>query len=347
MVELDRYYTPDAEAVQIVESLSSVAVRSCVDTACGSGNLLKACERVHPRVRCIGMDRDRRAIAKLIGERPKWLLGVGDLLRPATWDRVIVGVRRSPEYVLINPPFSMGDSKGKTVEFGGRSLRVSIAMAHLLMTLERFDPVYGGRAIVPESLLYSDLDAAARVAIQKKFSLRLVSELRNTTFHGARANALVVALERQTLVRNLETKPGQEPLDPCGVKVIRGGLPVFEAVTSRAGLPFVHSTDLVAMSCGSFPARKVRVIGRGVVSGHMVLVPRVGVPTLASIAPLKLARRVQLSDCVIALKASSGIATRELARRIRREWSSFVKIYRGTGARYTTVAKLEAWLGGG
>ena len=344
MMDLDRYYTPDAEADRIAESLSPEAVRSCVDTACGSGNLLKACERVHPRVRCIGMDRDRRAITKLISERPKWLLGVGDLLRPETWDKTIARVRRSPEYVLINPPFSMGASKGRTVEFAGKSLRASVAMAHLLTTLERFDPIHGGRAIVPESLVYSELDAAARAAIQEEFKLRILNELHNTTFRGARANALVIAIERRSRSLNRETSQCREAVGPRGAEVIRGGLPVFEAVTSRAGLPFVHSTDLATLRGGATPSRKERAIARGVVTGHVVLIPRVGVPTRSSIAPLKLSRPVQLSDCVIAHKIASPRAARELARRIRRQWPSFVEIYRGTGARYTTVAKLQAWL---
>jgi hypothetical protein len=290
------------------------------------------------------MDRDRRAITKLITERPKWVLGVGDLLRPETWDKAIARVRSSPDYVLINPPFSMGASRWRAVEFGGKSFRTSVAMAHLLMTLQRFEPLYGGRAIVPESMLYSELDAPARAVMLEEFNLRILSELHNTTFHGARANALVIAIERRPQSLSRGMKPSHPVTGARGVEIIRGGLPVFEAVTTGAGLPFVHSTDLAALSNGTRRLRKVRAIGRGIVAGHVVLIPRVGVPPFSSIAPLKLSRRVQLSDCVIALKTRSESASRGLARRIRRSWPHFVAIYRGTGARYTTVAKLREWL---
>jgi hypothetical protein len=346
-LELDRYYTPDAEATRVAESLAVARVESCIDTACGSGSLLKACERVHPRARCIGMDRDRAAIRKLSKERPKWVLTVGDLLRPKTWEHPIADAKPSPDYVLINPPFSMRTSKGVLVKVGAKEIRCSIAMSHLLTTLRVFAPRFGGAAIVPESLMYSELDEAARGIIANDYALEVVRGLRNTTFQGTRANALVVRITRgpRQTVQGRDTRLVSSVR---GVHVVRGGLPIFEAAPWRGGVPLLHSTALSDLASGGELddlCRRVRPIERGLVRGHGVLVPRVGALKPESIAAVHLQQQVQLSDCVIALMVPSAAAARQLASDIRRCRATFADTYRGTGAKFTTMRRLSAWLG--
>ncbi len=127
---------------------------------------------------------------------------------------------------------------------------------------------------------------------------------------------------------------------------VRGGLPVFEARGLSKGIPYIHSTSIravvadgTATGCGL-----VRPIQRGVVAGHVILLPRVGVPQPDLVRPIYLARKTQLSDCVVAIKLSSRHRAETTAKRIRENWSSLIALYRGTGARYVTVARLGDWL---
>jgi hypothetical protein len=62
------------------------------------------------------------------------------------------------------------------------------------------------------------------------------------------------------------------------------------------------------------------------------------------VVALKLLGEVQLSDCVIALKVGSRRDSLRLRKLVLSQWDSFASLYRGTGARFTTVARLTDWL---
>lgn len=198
-VDLDRYYTPMAVAERVVEATGASDMESCVDTACGGGSLLRASESRFPRVRCIGVDRDRGAILRLAREKPGWILSRADLLRLKPEDSIAAldhGV--GCDFALMNPPFSMGRAKGTLVAWRERRFRASVAMGHVLRTLELFSPRRGGVAVVPESLMFSRLDDDARRALAAYYRLDIVGSLKNSTFRGARANALLVRFSAQS-----------------------------------------------------------------------------------------------------------------------------------------------------
>jgi hypothetical protein len=76
----------------------------------------------------------------------------------------------------------------------------------------------------------------------------------------------------------------------------------------------------------------------------VVLLPRVGNPRREQVVALYLQEPVQLSDCVISLQVVSLRDARLLRRRLLQKWDEFVCLYRGTGARFVTVARLQNWL---
>ena len=52
---------------------------------------------------------------------------------------------------------------------------------------------------------------------------------------------------------------------------------------------------------------------------------------------------VQLSDCVIGIRFPSYDAATKTAETIRANSDSLVSLYKGTGARYVTVRRVEEW----
>src|SRR5206468_3996675 len=126
-------------------------------------------------------------------EKPNWILSAGNLLDRTTWSNLSI-LKYSPrcDHVVINPPFSMKASHGVLASWGPELFRCSLSMSHLLATLKVFAPRFGGAAVVPESLMFSERDAQARAALEQDYLLDVVRSLKNTTFRGARANALVV-----------------------------------------------------------------------------------------------------------------------------------------------------------
>jgi hypothetical protein len=345
-MDLDRYYTPPVIASELVAvGLSTApAARVVADTACGAGNLLVAAEGLVAGSVCIGMDNDRNAIRRLRSRNPRWLLSVADVLDPRFASVRAVTMAPACDLLTLNPPFSMF-AKSVSASFYGSKVRSSVAMAHVLRSLETFQPVGGAVAIVPESLLFSDIDAKARALVACRYEARILRGLRNSTFRGARANALLVQWTPRTEVENADdvASPPQVLIDPV---VTRGGLPLFEARNKRRGLPLVHSTSIATIAkTGDFDhCVRVKGIGRGVVCGTLLFLPRVGVPSRKHCQIVRVESPVQLSDCVFALGFSSMRKALRFRRGMLGDWPSLVDRYRGTGARYISVAKMKEWV---
>lgn len=347
-MDLDRYYTPPPIASELVAAgLAMVpCARVVADTACGAGNLLAAAQGALDNATCIGTDTDRNAIRRLRLSNPRWLLSVANVLDHHAFQRVRA-VTEAPDCDLLtlNPPFSMSASKSVPASFFGAEIRTSVAMAHVLRSLEVFEPTGGAVAIVPESLLFSDVDAAARRLLEQRYEASILRGLSNSTFRGARANALLVKwTPRSAIIEPTDLIANSDyPLEPT---VTRGGLPVFEARGSRTGIPHVHSSNIADLVASGSTAefRKVKAINRGVVTGVMLLLPRVGVPLRSHVRTVRLSSPIQLSDCVFALQFSSVHRANQFRRRAFERWENLTNQYRGTGARYISVTRMNAWV---
>ena len=340
---MDRFYTPDRLAATLTDALGYQSVDSCADPNCGYGQLLLSAEARWPKAQFRGLDIDRRAVHRVRRRRPQWTVSVGDLLSRRSVARTqVVRCGASCDILLANPPFSMGARNG--VLPVGSPYRCSIAMAHIRAAIELFRPRLAVGAIVPESLLYSELDEAARDDLAAEWVIEEVLSVSQATFRGTRAHSSLIVLRPN----NDEVgDSGGMPVPEDGgmdADLVRGGLPVHSAlVTPEGGVPFVHSTDLTALANGSYRTKSVFPIGRGCVVGAVILLPRVGVPSIDHIAPLEFGQPIQLSDCVIGLRFSSHDAATRTAQMIRAKAESLVSLYKGTGARYVTVRRIEEW----
>ncbi len=342
-IDLDRYYTPEDVAVSALErGVFPIVPKVCADSTCGSGRLLDAANAVFGSVESIGIDCDVEAISQLRLRRPDWHLSVGDLLHPSTSETIH---RQQPvDLLVLNPPFSHGQKKFVEIQFAGKKMRGSIAMAHLLRSFDLFQPSFGAIVIAPESLLYSETDHDARQALAENYHFTKLADLQRCTFRGARVQASVVQI-----------RPGGHPQsrqeirnynDAIQAKLVRGSLPVHLNVPDPSGVPFVHSTDLKSIAAaGKIDGlSKTSNVAKGRTKGWVILVPRVGLPDCQAVKAIKLEQTVQLSDCVIALEFSTKGAATKAEKRIHSRWSEFKDLYRGTGARYITIARLALWL---
>lgn len=342
-IDLDRYYTPEDVAVSALERGAFPFVpKVCADSTCGSGRLLDAANAVFGSVESIGVDRDVEAISQLRLRRPGWHLSVGDLLHPSTSDSL---PRQQPvDLLVLNPPFSHGHKKFVEIQFAGKEMRGSIAMAHLLRSFDLFQPRLGAIVIAPESLLYSETDQDARQALAENYQLTKLADLQRCTFRGARVRASVVQI-----LPGVHQHSHQEIGQYNGVipaRLVRGSLPVYLNVPDPAGVPFVHSTDLKSIAAAGKidDLSKTRNVAKGRTKGWVILIPRVGLPDCQAVKAIKLEHTVQLSDCVIALEFSTKAAATKAEKRIHSRWMEFTGLYRGTGARYITMARLSVWL---
>lgn len=347
---MDRYYTPPELAVDIISKLhKDLSPRSCIDTACGGGNLLEAAVKTFPRINCIGIDKDKTAIQRLKRKRPDWLLSVGDMLEESSFARTqAMSMRNNTDLLFINPPFSHNRRKKVNTVYAEKSIKASVAMAHILTSLRVFQPKLGSLIILPESVIYSDVDEIARNLLMAQYRVDIVDELKNDTFSGTRANSVVVNLIPTCALSSRKIDRLRKiPKKILGtMRICRGGLPVFEATPCSNGVPLFHTTDIRNRISRKYIDNRVLVkpLNRGLIAGWVILLPRVGIPDFDSITPIHLGRTVQMSDCVIALRFSDKSKAQSMADVVKRCWIDFVALYKGTGARYTTVSRLTDWV---
>jgi len=338
-MKLDKYYTPPETALELAQVFGDHKIRTVADGACGDGNLLRAAELHFNKVTCRGVDVDTTTVRRLRRRHPHWLISTANMLIPRSRN-AIVGDVRTHDAVLLNPPFSMHARKYIVGALNKEHVKCSIAMAHILANISTFNPRHGLSAIVPESLMYSQIDTAARGMLSKTYSIRIIKELRNTTFSGTRVNSLILRIA--PVVEDISSVVCLPAIWSGKPKctIVRGGLPLHEARFDKNGLPLIHSTDIVSVASELTPEKRVRPIGRGLVKGTAVLLPRVGIPAPAAIVHRQLHYTAQLSDCVIALLFSSQSAAHMFARALKCNREILDKLYRGTGARYVTVSRL-------
>ena len=340
---MDRYYTPEPLARELLGECSfEGSTRSVVDPSCGGGALLDAAEKMLGVTECAGIDLDGPAIRSLRRSRPHWRLSVADVLceRSIRGSAVARGSTR-PDLLLLNPPFSQSKNRSEKYSWNSEeAIRVGRAMLFLLRTIDLFRPTRGVFAIVPESLMYLDLDSEGRAKIQSHFKLRELASLKSTAFSGARVRSVAIELLPNGV------SPEDAPLHVerrWSVGFERGTLPVHQASPARNGVPFVHTSDLVDFVKTRSVSERVSP-GRVRHRGWALLLPRVGLPNRSAVKACFIRAPLRLSDCVIALWCNSRHDARAIEDMFQANWHSLLGLYRGTGARYVTVARFSKWL---
>ncbi|MEQ9414564.1 MAG: hypothetical protein RIF39_12075 [Cyclobacteriaceae bacterium] len=112
--------------------------------------------------------------------------------------------------------------------------------------------------------------------------------------------------------------------------------------SSKSGYYLVHSTNLKNNGVENLAYKMKHKYSK--LKGPAVLLPRVGKPTKSKICILESESTVILSDCVLAIETLTINDAVNLQKTIIRRWASFSQMYQGTGAKYTTVKKLEIFL---
>jgi predicted RNA methylase len=340
-LRFDQYFTPPDVACRLASLIQPFNPLSVVDSNCGHGELLAACQPISSCKTFAGIDIDKQVISALASAEPSWRLNNGDALTRAAWSAFDESNFCA---AILNPPFSLKSKRLSLTEYSTTELAASPALSHVLATIEFARPNVIA-AILPESCASSDLDRHARMQINRAYDVEVVERLGARTFPGAVANAFIARMVRRKS-SEMKTVACSQTAVTSNVEVIRGGLPVHLRVPQPySGLPYIHSTNLRNLSKSSIGAlERVSPISRGVLKGHFVLFPRVGVPSLDVLQAVSFHQRVQLSDCVMGIRCRDKRHAHQIAEFLKLNYTEFCGLYRGTGARYTTVTAVVSWL---
>ena len=296
-----------------------------------------------PDAQPLGVDLDFAAVAAMRRRWPKGIFSNCDALKPSSLFKSRVWrVRDQVDVVLANPPFGQRSRRMLEISSWGRRIRCGLAAAHVLAALRNFSPEKMV-VIVPQSLLYSERDSAALQVITTKYRMENLMSVGRDGFHTANATVNVLRFTRRSMVNTRYDAANDDPhRHLANVALVRGGIPmhVVNGRECRSGIQLCHTRTI----SGRMSPIHVRPISRGVVSGHLVLLPRVGFPRMIHLRRRSSSSPIQLSDCVLAICCRSVCDADSVASHLTDIYDELLSCWRGTGAPYTSIKRLQGFL---
>lgn len=332
----DFYPTPPTIATRVAAASRISLPKVVADFSAGDGSLLRAASDRWPSAGIIATDIQSKLVRQIKAANPTWIAGTCDFLleRSVRSCRSLAGREGAVDLVLLNPPFS---PRGQAIKESSRAVP-SIALRFLLRATAYASPEAEICAILPISSLYGEKDRSARLRLESDWSIDLVEKLPRGSFPGCFAEAAIVRLSRKSSdgdKKNLERPP---PFDHA--TITRGRVHVHTAKPKRGGprVEFIHSTNLTnfKVSRSSLHVDPVHVI-----AGPAILIHRVGRPSRSKVCMLEAGRRVQLSDCVIAIQAHGSEEIESIFENLMENYPILKSAYIGTGAPFITVSRLS------
>lgn len=346
---MDKHYTPNGMASEIVKAIQLSKPRIVADFAAGDGALLHAVRERWKSVALVATDIDPVSVASLRLRFNGLEAEVCDFLcsemRAAC--SLLNRVAGKISLAIINPPFSCRGNSKFEVFLSGKKVTCSKAMAFAINSLQYLSKRGQLIALLPSSCLTSQKDAEARAALEQTYEIRLFGGARPYDFPGCSVNVSFVAIRRKASADNV-VKITSSDCTERDVSVIyramlfRGSVPVHELSQSEAeGVPFVHSTHL---RNGTACLEAKTSIARSLIRGPAVLLPRVGRFGRDKICLYESKESIVISDCVIAILCADRGGALAIFNGLQSNFDYILNLYAGSCAPYITLARLQAAL---
>lgn len=344
-MSLDAYYTPEAAAKKLVAKLA-FSPKLVGDFCAGGGELLRACESIFTGVKCIAVDKSKRAVKNLRAIHKDWDVFCADFLSDKNMLRTGLATNVF-DLVVLNPPFTCRGKRYK-IELDDQLFTGSKALLFLVRALMYVRK--GGilRAILPSGTICSERDASLVLYLKRVYRFRTYWSSSQISFNGKTPCVVFVDMRKPVEEKStVKIKAVEKFAVPAYLS--RGCLNVIDAEKVRGNvrqdnmLRYVHTTDLrcgKVCDSGCFVPRG----GHRVVFGPGVFLPRVGTPSRDKICIISPGCSYVLSDCVIAVLCKSLSSSRRLRQLILNHWGEYLEMYAGTGAQYTTLKRLSSFL---
>jgi hypothetical protein len=354
---MDSYYTPIEIAKEMVNAVKDLKPDLIADFAVGNGALLKVANEYWTNAKFIANDIDPKVVRDLKADYPKWETSSRNFFDSSLVSscRVLSEVKKKVSLILLNPPFSCKGGTVKNIEINGQEIRCSNAMAFLIKAIDFLSEEGQLVAVLPISTLFNEKDKDAWSIIKGMAKVKYHKEYYRKRFSKAIPNTAIVHIkllsvkDRKKKLRLISSNSeiSSSYITPdlgASVYVIRGNTPMFkwEHISDEQGIPFIHTSDLQygrVQHSHRFVSCESKTI-----QGSMILIPRVGRPSLEKITHLEGENRVVLSDCVISILCENPEVTTKLYNVLRENWHILKTLYKGTCAPYITINNLVGLL---
>ncbi|APX16099.1 hypothetical protein BWR17_09795 [Phaeobacter inhibens] len=335
-------YTPERTSEQLVAASRLASPKTVADFCAGSGNLLASARRRWPNADLYANDINPLVVDSL----PNTYWSNRDFLSEEFDTHAGGSFPRKFDAILLNPPFSMERSKQYNARGTFSKTRGSVAFAFLFTALDYLNRDGELLAIMPTSTLKSERDALLREELRAAFKCRILCPPNYDRFPGLDVSTYLMSV-RPIVKRTksaLVVDPSPKKSFPWSVT--RGSLSVRRNLrTVQTGLHgWIHTTSIEdSMVVGRYElpvgvqAKNVKFAPK-----NSLVVPRVGKVKPGDLFLTK--RREILSDCLLGVTFDDPTLARVVLEKIQENFSSFVRIYGGTGAPYTTQVKVSEYI---
>jgi Methyltransferase small domain len=337
-------YTPQEVSDELVAASSMHSPQTVVDFCAGNGSLLSAAHRRWPGARLFANDVDPLVYEALPNAR--WIRS--DFLSLCFDESAALKFPNTYDLVLLNPPFSFQRTQEHHPRGSFSSVRCSVAFAFLFTALEYLNNEGELLAIMPTSTLRSDRDAAAREMLKRSYKCMVVSQPSYDRFPGLDVSTYLLSIRPRNQAGGESVTDGHRRQTAMPWLVTRGAISVRRANrTEHSGIHnWIHTTSIRSSEVvvryelphGLMP-RDQKVAPK-----NSLVLPRVGRVKPGNL--LVTTRREILSDCLLSVTFDDPSHPSEALRRICSDFCSFANIYGGTGAPYTTQAKVSRYIAG-
>ena len=316
--------------------------KTVADFCAGNGSLLLAAKERWPTARYFANDIDRtvlRAVSEIV-----W--SSFDFLSPDFEVTTLFHFPDSFDLIVLNPPFSFERAQCSRARGKFSDVDCSIAFAFLFTALGYLSDQGELLAVMPTSTLKSDRDINARKYLRQHFKCRIISQPNYDRFPGLDVSTYLMAVRHK---RSLS-----EPSNPCevisqagtGWTISRGNISVKRANRiEQVGLHgWIHTTSIKSSRIAvryELPDHCL-VKDQRFLPKNSLIIPRVGKIRPGDLALSK--RKEILSDCLLGVTFDHPSFPVKALRSINENFSSFMKIYSGTGAPYTTQLKVSRFI---
>ena len=341
---IDPFYTPTPLATKLADYVDLAHVNRIADFCVGDGDLIRATKNKYPDAICYGVDICNDVIANLKEKHSDWKLAVCDFEDDESVNKVDFIRNILFDLIMMNPPFTCKGSIVETIEFEGLEFKVSTAMKFVMRALEHLSAEGGLYAILPISCVYSDKDKKAWDYLRQNHYACILEEPERVYFSKKCSPCIVLVYVGNRDIRR-KCQCNMNPfLDLPIEDVVRGAIRMqgLKVSKSKNAKRLIHTTN---MQNGKLVKVNKILTSYNTVSGYGVVIPRVCNPNRSKLVVLDNQKEYVLSDCVALLKTRTLEEAIVVKERILEYWSAFEQLYKGTGARYTTVQRLKMAFG--
>lgn len=335
---LDTFYTSERYANELMNFVDFSSVQTVADICVGGGQLLEAALRKKQTLTCYGTDIDRDVVNVLKKRRPLWNLAICDVLDEEERSKTFL-FKNKFDLLVLNPPFTCRGSVVRHIQYKGVVYHVSTAMSFLVSSLDLINDSGAIYAIMPIGTINSQKDSAIWAQLFQSYRVQVHQESERVLFGDREPNVVILSLRKGHTNRPFFEIPCLTL--PFEFKLYRGAKNMFLLGKHPGGIQLIHTTSLrenkVSYNLTVSQAFKC-------VKGPGVLIPRVGLPKKDKICLMMSKQRAVLSDCVILISTKTSKDSRMLKQMLLDDWDNFSCLYKGTGAKYVTIDKLNKYL---